>query len=531
MRFLPLSKYWRPISIAAFFGVFPLGAGYGTEPYTATDAYKEERVYYSALPSASAHPSARPHSCLALSGGGLRAALTSLGFLKSLSPNLLPNFDIISAVSGSSWSVTMLVGEALQQEDHSIPNLLAEGKIGQIDNGVSILNFRSPRPSVIATSISSFFKTTIGFNSFLDGLGHSEFLEKTDFTNYDALAMSPYLYKQLHFPYISFGSTAVAIADSAATKIHVNGDEIFRKDLFLGNRTITANIARSNMSNKLLIGFQPISSEYFEITPLSIGSPLHGYTNRPSDISPLVATSISSAGLDYIHPDGSLGIIDSSVFRLLDLATQYRFDDPEVSFHNSLIWSFLKSGVHPELGFDSRSNDRVVDFDVDLILSDGGHSDKLGIVPLLWRECTHIIALDMGEDPNFTFSDEINLVRRVNADPYVNGKLSWSVPDLTKQIDSDAGEMRLCRINDPNCRDPVSEIKVIKLAFRGCDSEGIVKNKYSYLCHRYDSTLRGTFPHEAVSILHYDNDRVKAYQELGEWLAEKHTNSVSWALQ
>jgi len=431
----------------------------------------------------------------------------------------------------------MLLGEAAsQQRERSIPKLLAENRIGAFEDGVNIFNVRLLRPYILGTWVGSFTHTKAGFRDYLSGVGHSEFFEDVDFHKLDMTFDSIAFYRKLNFPYVIFGSTGVVAADATAEMPDVEVGKIRREYISFGKKEVMAEISHFNKRDKLLIQFRPNSVEYFDITPLYVGSPFHGYTQRPTEFTPLVSVAISSAGVDYIHPDGSLGVVAGPIVQLFDLATQYTYDNPETQLPKSKIWSLLKNEDLLADDVDGRTGDRVVKSDVDIVLSDGGHSDKLGIVPLLWRDCREIIALDMGEDPNQTFADEVHLVRQVNSDPYVEGTLHWNFPNLLEKIDSDGGTMYLCRQEDLSCNEPTSEVKVIKLAFRGCEGEDIGDEKrreYSlnHLCNRYDGDLRGTFPHESVQILQYDRERVMAYEELGKWLATKHSADIARMLR
>jgi patatin-like phospholipase len=65
----------------------------------------EERQYYKTGPQASDYPVGLPRLCVALSGGGFRAAAFSAGVLAGMQADLvLPRVDVLSAVSGGSWA-------------------------------------------------------------------------------------------------------------------------------------------------------------------------------------------------------------------------------------------------------------------------------------------------------------------------------------------------------------------------------------------------------------------------------------------
>ncbi len=49
-------------------------------------------------------------------------------------------------------------------------------------------------------------------------------------------------------------------------------------------------------------------------------------------------------------------------------------------------------------------------------LSDGGHFENLGLYEMVRRRCRFIVVSDGGRDPNFTFDDLGNAVRKIELD-------------------------------------------------------------------------------------------------------------------
>jgi hypothetical protein len=90
--------------------------------YAATSYYRSnESRYYRGLAkqaSASGWPKDLPELCVALSGGGIRAAMFGMGVLEGLQQGeVLDNVDLVSSVSGGSYANLWLVDQGLREYD------------------------------------------------------------------------------------------------------------------------------------------------------------------------------------------------------------------------------------------------------------------------------------------------------------------------------------------------------------------------------------------------------------------------------
>lgn len=491
--------------------------------YSASENYSHEAIYYpknfrKAIEFT--QPDRRPESCLALSGGGLRAAMSTIGLLSYITDRgLLSRTDIISAVSGSTWTIASLLTQARTQRK-PVAAVLSKfvDPAGPLGAGIHIENYRLPKPYIIKQYVLNALNSSAGFRNFMSSLGHSELFYDSDIAELADIREDAI---HLNFPFVIFGATVAIQSDSTATLGSPTPGGLRRMRLADGD----VNVLDFQSDGSSLYLFQPPTLDYFDITPFSIGSPIHGYATTPEYLDLLIASTISSAGLDTVHPEGSLGFLDNAFLGLTDLSTRYRYDDVETSFPASSIWRIHHDGKSWSNFVNGKREKGLVRGDVDFLLTDGGHADKLGIVPLLWRQCRRVVALDMSEDPEILYMDVARLVRRWNDQPNsdVKGKLTWQVNDVR------GGVLRLCPAADPDCHTPVTEVRLIKSFFKTCEDANVSKDvQMKFLCSFFDGADRANFPHDAVGMLSYDSDRTKAYITLGRSLAAHNAQSFDW---
>ena len=151
------------------------------------------------------------------------------------------------------------------------------------------------------------------------------------------------------------------------------------------------------------------SNDYFLLSPFFCGSKLIGYVETDktygyNNMTFPAATTISAAAVNPgmgIYSNKILGLLTT----LLNLRLGYWVPNPEKlkTTHPIVWWPFY---FIYELFSMIGTNNKMVN------ISDGGHIENLAVYELLRRKCRLIIAVDAGEDSDFSFTDLENLTIR-----------------------------------------------------------------------------------------------------------------------
>jgi hypothetical protein len=149
-------------------------------------------------------------------------------------------------------------------------------------------------------------------------------------------------------------------------------------------------------------------------------------------------------------------------------------------------------------------------------ISDGGHSENLGLGPLLRRECQLMIVSDAGYDPDYGFDDFVSLYRHariqgirfrtldqrgfISVDPLVPDKATGNSPHryLIALVEYPGTTKRGLLI-------------YLKPSFSG--DEGVDLLRYR--------KVNTAFPHDPTVNQWFNEDQVESYRELGAWIGER----------
>jgi len=150
-----------------------------------------------------------------------------------------------------------------------------------------------------------------------------------------------------------------------------------------------------------------------------------------------------------------------------------------------------------------------------LLLSDGGHYENLGLYELIRRKLDLIIVSDGGADPYFNFDDLANAIEKVRVD--FNTRIKFKpgyMPDdilpgtagvsfFQKKYNISKHGFAIADIiyNDK----PPGKLVYVKLAM----IEDLLTDVYSY------KGMHPEFPHESTSDQFFDEKQFEAYRELG----------------
>ena len=144
-----------------------------------------------------------------------------------------------------------------------------------------------------------------------------------------------------------------------------------------------------------------------------------------------------------------------------------------------------------------------------LNLSDGGHSENLGVYQLLKRRCAVIIASDAGADPDFLFEDLANLIAKARIDLGIQINLNLNdlrqdaVARTTKWVAA-AGE-----INYPDGRPGL--LIYLKACITGHESEDVISYRKA----------NPSFPHQSTTDQFFDESQFESYRELGYFIGKE----------
>jgi hypothetical protein len=289
-----------------------------------------------------------------------------------------------------------------------------------------------------------------------------------------------------------------------------------------------------------------LGSSIFEFTPIQYGSDAlwrHKYDGaNPVDLGRAVA--ISGAAVD------GAGIMrgpsQKTLWSLLNQDLGFYIANP-----NRQIWPGIRRAQRhipfPFYYFHHHYHRDVKG--THIYLSDGGHSDNLGVFSLVRRLCKDIIIVDAEHDPTYAFGGYVRLKRALRSE--INVTVDVEAIDAGES-ETESNKMdifgktwqkyaakpvmggTIWNLPYPG-RSPKIGITYIKLAFLGdckkidpdigsyyCknwpDNKEKDKEKYNQACAGDDSFLgipRCPFPQEPTTDQQFEPDQFKAYRKLG----------------
>lgn len=141
-------------------------------------------------------------------------------------------------------------------------------------------------------------------------------------------------------------------------------------------------------------------------------------------------------------------------------------------------------------------------------LSDGGHFENLALYEMVLRRCHHIVVIDAGCDPETSFQDLGNAIRKIRIDQGVEIEIDT---DMLKPQSGARysrwhhaiGSIRYDKVDDGA---PIGTLIYIKPSLTGDEPSDV----QDYLAHH------PTFPHEPTSDQFFDEAQFESYRRLGE---------------
>ena len=267
----------------------------------------------------------------------------------------------------------------------------------------------------------------------------------------------------------------------------------------------------------------------FILSPLFCGSNATGWsdTNREPGQGLTLATAmaISGAALNPNAGCGGEGVtrqpVLSVLMSLLNIRLGYWLRNPRRAGQAGLSVgkpNFLWPGLAEVFG---RFN--LKETSGNILLTDGGHFENLGIYELVRRRLKLIVACDGGADPEYTFSDLANAIEKVRADfgaiIEVNDldlRPLIPRPDEDRKADSGTPAQRFAERGYL-----FAAIRYAKTDRKDANSEGMLIYLTTTFFRGLSADLYGyrnahpSFPDEPTSDQFFDEKQFEAYRELG----------------
>jgi patatin-like phospholipase len=284
------------------------------------------------------------------------------------------------------------------------------------------------------------------------------------------------------------------------------------------------NIALNLVSGKNL-AFQERMAESFTVSPLHCGSYDLGYRDsreygHAEGISIGTAVTISGAAASP-----NMGYHSSPAVAALLTAFNVRLGswlgNPGVAGART----YMKHEPRPAIGALLKEVVGATDDEYKWVyLSDGGHFENLGFYEMVMRRCRYIIISDGGCDPEFTFEDLGNAIRKIYIDfgiPVSIDTAGLLPRDDEREIDTEdeskepkyfaCGTIDYQKVDGPKVRNGC--FIYVKPSFHGTPGEP--KDVFSY------AKQNKAFPHEPTADQFFSESQFESYRRLGRFALDQ----------
>ena len=246
----------------------------------------------------------------------------------------------------------------------------------------------------------------------------------------------------------------------------------------------------------------------FTFSPLHVGSPMLGYrasSEYGSDAGgPATGLSLGMAlAVSGAAASPALGMYSSKARAFLLTLANARlglwFGNPasDTTWQRSDPALGVGPIVRELLGLETDTNPYVY-------LSDGGHFENLGLWAMVARRCGVIIVSDAGCDPNYTFDDLANAIRRIRIDMGI--PIDFSTIEIGG---SAATHVRVAlgtiHYNAVDEGAPDGHLVYVKATLTGDEPIDV----------RNFAALHPAFPHDPTGNQFFAEDRFESYRALG----------------
>ena len=152
-------------------------------------------------------------------------------------------------------------------------------------------------------------------------------------------------------------------------------------------------------------------------------------------------------------------------------------------------------------------------------LSDGGHFENLALYEMVLRRCRHIIVIDAGCDPEMSFQDLGNAIRKIRIDQGIDIEIDTDMikPQSGSQFSRWHHAIGSIRYDKADQGAPVGTLIYLKPSLTGKEPSDV----QDYAAHHT------TFPHEPTSDQFFDESQFESYRRLGEHIAYEVFNPIT----
>jgi hypothetical protein len=286
------------------------------------------------------------------------------------------------------------------------------------------------------------------------------------------------------------------------------------------------NIALNVVSTKRL-AWQERKAESFTVSPRHCGSAYLGF--RPSDqyggdsgLSLGTAMAISGAAVSPNMGYNSSPSI-SLLLTLFNVRLGWWLGNPGPAGEDYYQTEGPKWAAGPLI---EEAFGQTTDTSPYVYLSDGGHFEDLGLYEMVRRRCRFIVVIDAGCDPDFTFEDLGNAVRKIYIDLGI--RIEFGALQTILNRPSNKAMWRAAVVapgDEPRKKIPYYAIATIDYvnadgAEVGCDNGYLLYIKPAY--HgtegagiRSYATAHPEFPHESTADQWFTESQFESYRSLG----------------
>lgn len=274
------------------------------------------------------------------------------------------------------------------------------------------------------------------------------------------------------------------------------------------------------LSNSETIEYSGRGGDNFIISPLYCGSAATGWkttkTYQQKSTGGITLASAMATSAAALNPNAGVSgegitrnVIVSNLLSVLNLRLGYWAQNPSKKDGYSSP-NFFSPGLVTEIfrnGFTEKHNN--------LLLSDGGHYENIGLYELIRRKLNLIIVSDGGADPAFNFDDLSNAIEKVRVDfgahiifrndCGIDGILPNSLNENLFQQKYELAQRGFAMADIYYNDETVGHLVYIKLA----NIKGLPTDLYSY------KGIHPAFPHQPTSDQFFDEKQFEAYRELG----------------
>ncbi|MBS0151125.1 MAG: patatin-like phospholipase family protein [Nitrospira sp.] len=344
-------------------------AQFGTLNEAKTDSAHPDK---SLLPT---HVSKPPKHCLALSGGGMRAASYAIGVMKALSEfDQLDSLDIISGVSGGTYAMMLYYtslysqnGQSKSETGVSSKPLFTDGNLRTFVEGHTQLHYRKHD----ALNIASTTAAGMVFNAwnlpyFFPNNYISRRVGDPLLFEQDRILRSIYRNRLSEF-YANYGDVSRIIPSLSELNTFVTRHHLPWPIL---NTTAYDSEDAKIFERKRML----------EVTPLMLGSDSAGYAAVTTQLGAFRNQALDKSLIEYVMASGA--------------ALDVPLNKP---LH------FMRASIDLGLGLEIYAPTNSGGESKLLYLADGAFSENLGAYALAKRKCEVITIVDAEHDPWFHF--------------------------------------------------------------------------------------------------------------------------------